>query len=289
MVNEWYYQLDGEDIGPVPFEEIKQLAQSGTLTPESQIRDAVSGMLLPAKAIGGLFPDLPTPKRPQPVSKSGAGSSSGAPRKKKRPSSAGSSRQQQLIDEYDALEESRSTRTRPALEKTRTRTRQLQESPSAETREAASRISEYAQSVAQHSTATETEPKNSIILEVIKEHPLVTLLLFICLGVGIYLKWPLPDHSVKNLNELQLVYEQMKELKSSEETTEEDYQLFVDLTKTKFENIESKLFEKEELSEGEEMIQTIIRRELRPLLDPSASITEEQDAKIQRYMDEVLK
>ena len=41
MINEWYYQRDGEEIGPVPFEQIKDLAQSGQLSPEDQIRDAV--------------------------------------------------------------------------------------------------------------------------------------------------------------------------------------------------------------------------------------------------------
>jgi len=282
MVNEWYYQLDGEDIGPVPFDTIKELARSGTLTPDTQIRDAVSGMLLPAKAIGGLFPDLPSAKAAN-ISKSIQ------KKKTKPPSSSGRTSHQQIMQELDAMEESRPARTRPSLDKPRPAKRPIQESPSLKTREAASRIQEYAQSVSQNGGEQEESKSSSAIVEGIKEHPVITFLLVICIGVGIYLKRPLPDHSSKYLRQLEAVYAELKVLTDSEDTTDEEFQLFVDRTETKFENIESKLFNKEDLSRGDELIQTIIRRQLRPLLDSRAPISPEKDEEIQRYMDEVNK
>ena len=52
MQNDWYYELLGEEFGPVPFEHIEQLVDSGTLSPSDQVRSADGG---PTRTIASIF------------------------------------------------------------------------------------------------------------------------------------------------------------------------------------------------------------------------------------------
>lgn len=56
----WYYRQDGRETGPVSFEEVFELARSGTLSRSHSVRAGEDGTWVPAESIVGLFPDSPS-------------------------------------------------------------------------------------------------------------------------------------------------------------------------------------------------------------------------------------
>src|SRR6266404_7689601 len=64
MSDEYYYSQAGQRCGPVPGEQLKQLAASGHLQPTDLIwKEGMSGWVAAAK-VKGLFPAPPDPARP---------------------------------------------------------------------------------------------------------------------------------------------------------------------------------------------------------------------------------
>jgi len=51
----WYYQAMGEELGPVSWAELKELAETGFVTPEVLVRQGDDGRWLPASQVKGLF------------------------------------------------------------------------------------------------------------------------------------------------------------------------------------------------------------------------------------------
>ena len=51
----WYYQAMGEELGPVSWAELKELAETGFVTPEVLVRQGGDGRWLPASQVKGLF------------------------------------------------------------------------------------------------------------------------------------------------------------------------------------------------------------------------------------------
>jgi len=55
MASQWFYQLMGEQIGPVSSTELRNLAQRGMISTETQIANAPNGPWVPAARVKGLF------------------------------------------------------------------------------------------------------------------------------------------------------------------------------------------------------------------------------------------
>lgn len=51
----WLYQVMGQEIGPVSFTELQQLARDGKISPETQVRRAQGSRWLLAERVSGLF------------------------------------------------------------------------------------------------------------------------------------------------------------------------------------------------------------------------------------------
>ena len=51
----WYYKVMGQEVGPLPASQLRELAASGFLTPEVPVRQGVEGEWLPAGEVQGLF------------------------------------------------------------------------------------------------------------------------------------------------------------------------------------------------------------------------------------------
>ena len=52
---EWFYQVMGEAVGPVPFADLAQLARDGKISPETQVRRAEGSRWMLAERVSGLF------------------------------------------------------------------------------------------------------------------------------------------------------------------------------------------------------------------------------------------
>jgi len=50
----WYYQVMGQEVGPVPFPDLRQLARDGKIGPETLVRRAQSSRWLLAERVSGL-------------------------------------------------------------------------------------------------------------------------------------------------------------------------------------------------------------------------------------------
>ena len=55
MPLQWYYKVLGQETGPVSSAELKELAESGFLTPDVEIRKGADGNWVAADQIRGLF------------------------------------------------------------------------------------------------------------------------------------------------------------------------------------------------------------------------------------------
>ena len=55
MASEWFYQVMGEQVGPVPSTQLRNLAQRGTITIETPVANAANGPWVPAGRVKGLF------------------------------------------------------------------------------------------------------------------------------------------------------------------------------------------------------------------------------------------
>jgi predicted Zn finger-like uncharacterized protein len=51
----WYYQVIGQEVGPVPFPDLQCLAQDGKISPETPVRRASGSRWLLAERVAGLF------------------------------------------------------------------------------------------------------------------------------------------------------------------------------------------------------------------------------------------
>ena len=67
MSQEWYCQIMGSEIGPLTSSQLREMAQSGRLTPDDLIRKGDSNRWTTASHVKGLFttPAAPTPSPPQ--------------------------------------------------------------------------------------------------------------------------------------------------------------------------------------------------------------------------------
>lgn len=54
---------DGKEYGPASFDTLKQWASDGRLQPQTQLRDSLSGQIVPASTVNGIFttPTAPSP------------------------------------------------------------------------------------------------------------------------------------------------------------------------------------------------------------------------------------
>ena len=72
MPTEWFYSKSGQQLGPIPSEQLKQLATSGQLQPSDLVWKDGMGQWVEARKIKGLFPAQPMsspqgpPNSPQP-------------------------------------------------------------------------------------------------------------------------------------------------------------------------------------------------------------------------------
>ena len=58
MANEWYAQEMGEEIGPLTYNDLRQMVASGRITPLSHVRKSKSGEWVLARRIRGLFQSM---------------------------------------------------------------------------------------------------------------------------------------------------------------------------------------------------------------------------------------
>jgi hypothetical protein len=71
VATEWFYSIDGEQVGPVSSSELKQLAASGEITPNDLVWREGMPEWTPARKVKGLFANAPPPppqNRPTTVS-----------------------------------------------------------------------------------------------------------------------------------------------------------------------------------------------------------------------------
>lgn len=69
MSTEWFCKLNDREVGPVTLQQIKSMADRGTLRPEDLIRRGETGTWLSAGKVRGLFPSQDSPAaEPTPVS-----------------------------------------------------------------------------------------------------------------------------------------------------------------------------------------------------------------------------
>ncbi|MAT13951.1 MAG: hypothetical protein CMJ46_01620 [Planctomyces sp.] len=305
MINEWYYQRDGEEIGPVPFEQIKDLAQSGQLSPEDQIRDAVSGMLLPAKSIGGLFPATSTAgktRTPASNRRRQARDSQAGPRanrKSRSPNLYGESGISKVAEEAMAEFDQRALQSRRLDDSTRNgheeRTRrrpaaasragsstdaERYNAPSASTRQAAKGISDFADKIGD---GDDGEEKFSVLAE-LKEHPVLVTILCICIAAGIFKYLPERDYGPSVYREFNQIMIEMDQLIALE-ATEEEWTLFFDQSRGEIEAQIEKLSMKEERSPVERQLITI-GKQLYRQLDP-LTVNDEQLEKVRGSLESV--
>jgi hypothetical protein len=69
MATEWYYATNGEQLGPVPTSQLKQLVANGTVGPDNLLWEMGMPSWVPARNVKGLFPTLlpVDPSMPPPV------------------------------------------------------------------------------------------------------------------------------------------------------------------------------------------------------------------------------
>lgn len=64
MAGDWYYLIDGEQIGPVPTADLKELAETGVLHPSDLVWKEGMPDWKPAAQVPGLLSAQPPPVRP---------------------------------------------------------------------------------------------------------------------------------------------------------------------------------------------------------------------------------
>lgn len=57
MATEWYYRINGKDVGPVPPSALRQLANDGVVSHETPVRRAPDANWTTAQHVRGLFPE----------------------------------------------------------------------------------------------------------------------------------------------------------------------------------------------------------------------------------------
>lgn len=55
MADQWYYKVFGEEFGPVPFEMLRELVESGQLSAEDEVRQTAGGTWVAAETVANLF------------------------------------------------------------------------------------------------------------------------------------------------------------------------------------------------------------------------------------------
>ena len=55
MAAEWYYQIMGQQLGPISPTELRALASTGAVTPETIVKKGVDGVWLRAERVQGFF------------------------------------------------------------------------------------------------------------------------------------------------------------------------------------------------------------------------------------------
>ncbi|QDU81168.1 hypothetical protein Pla110_29060 [Polystyrenella longa] len=291
MINEWYYQQDGEEIGPVPFEQIKDLARSGQLSPEDQIRDAVSGMLLPAKSIGGLFPaptansnnsSVPPARRRRTSQDSLSQNSTQRPTNTRRP------RERNLYEEssigkvaQEAMAEQSRTSDRDRRQKSLESGTARYESANSKTRQTASRIGEYAEQINDNE---ESESRFAFLGE-LKEHPIKLTILAVCIAAGIF-KWlPERDYGPQVYKEFNKIYADVDHA-LTEGATEDEWNSLKEQSRAEIEILNNKLAMKETRSPVERQLITI-GKNLYVLFDAPGNQLEAKQGEVVKSLNNV--
>jgi hypothetical protein len=68
MASEWFYQVMGEQVGPISSAELRKLAQQGTVSRDTLVKNAPDGIWVPAVRVNGLFAVFSKTLLPMPVS-----------------------------------------------------------------------------------------------------------------------------------------------------------------------------------------------------------------------------
>ena len=68
MAQQWYYQIMGQDMGPIEAHDLREMVNSGDITRTTLVRKGEDGEWILAERIAGLFPDIRPvlPPRPEP-------------------------------------------------------------------------------------------------------------------------------------------------------------------------------------------------------------------------------
>ncbi|NQT12289.1 MAG: DUF4339 domain-containing protein, partial [Planctomycetes bacterium] len=110
----WYYEVLGEETGPLSTVQLRELAQSGFITPDVQVRKGADGRWLPAAQVEGLFDkadlaaaaSLPPIPKPPPAPTAAPSPVAGRPRAADKPSNAPATARPQAADTgwyYEAM------------------------------------------------------------------------------------------------------------------------------------------------------------------------------------------
>jgi hypothetical protein len=67
MGSQWLYEVMGDEVGPISSVELRNLAQRGTVTRDTPVRQAPDGDWILAERVQGLFPESNEPPRPMQV------------------------------------------------------------------------------------------------------------------------------------------------------------------------------------------------------------------------------
>jgi tetratricopeptide (TPR) repeat protein len=77
IASEWFYQAVGKQVGPISGAELRNLAQRGTISRGTLVKNTPDGIWLPAERVNGLFvvsnktpPPMPVGATAQPISRS---------------------------------------------------------------------------------------------------------------------------------------------------------------------------------------------------------------------------
>jgi len=79
MASQWFYQVMGEEVGPISSAELRNLAQRGAVKQDTPVRNRPDQIWVPAERVQGLFavsnlaPPPPSPVNPAPIPQTACG------------------------------------------------------------------------------------------------------------------------------------------------------------------------------------------------------------------------
>ena len=67
MASEWFYQVMGDEVGPISIAELRDLAKRGVISSDTLVKEAPDGGWILAERMQGLFPEPNVSSRPTTV------------------------------------------------------------------------------------------------------------------------------------------------------------------------------------------------------------------------------